>query len=75
MNTAYTYDNLSHLLSVTHAKSGTTLDGASYTLDNVGNRTSRTPQPSGTASNYTYDHTYELTVTCPLASRTESYDV
>jgi len=33
----------------------TTLDGASCGVDNAGNRTSRTPQPSGTASNYTYD--------------------
>ena len=48
------YDNLSRLLSVTHAQGSTTLDGATYTVDNAGNRTVRTPQPSGTASNYTF---------------------
>ncbi len=73
VNTAYSYDNLSRLLSVTHAKSGTTLDGASYGVDNAGNRTSRTPLPSGTASNYTYDLIYELTQVAQGSSTTESY--
>ncbi len=73
VNTAYSYDNLSRLLSVTHAKSGTTLDGASYAVDNAGNRTSRTPQPSGTASNFTYDSIYELTQVTQGSSTTESY--
>ena len=36
VNTTYSYDNLSHLLSVTHAKGSTTLDGATYTVDNGG---------------------------------------
>jgi YD repeat-containing protein len=54
VNTAYSYDNLSHLLSVTHANAGTTLDGASYTVDNAGNRQSRTSLPGTTATNYTY---------------------
>jgi RHS repeat-associated protein len=73
VNTAYSYDNLSRLLSVTHAKSGTTLDGASYAVDNAGNRTSRTPLPSGTASNFTYDSIYELTQVAQGLSTTESY--
>jgi RHS repeat-associated protein len=73
VNTTYGYDNLSRLLSVTHAMSGTTLDGATYAVDNAGNRTSRTPQPSGTASNYTYDPIYELTQVTQGASTTESY--
>src|SRR5271154_4249889 len=73
VNTAYGYDNLSRLLSVSHAKSGTTLDGATYAVDNAGNRTSRTPQPSGTASNFTYDPIYELTQVTQGASTTESY--
>jgi len=68
-----TYDNLSRLLSVTHAKSGTTLDGATYGVDDAGNRTSRTPQPSGTASNFTYDSIYELTQVIQGSSTTESY--
>ena len=61
ITTNYTYDNLSRLLSVLHQSGSTTLDGASYAVDNAGNRSSRTPQPSGTASNYTYDAIYELT--------------
>src|SRR5271154_6219019 len=73
VNTAYGYDNLSRLLSVSHAKSGTTLDGATYAVDNAGNRTSRTPEPSGTASNFTYDPIYELTQVTQGASTTESY--
>jgi len=33
------YDSLSHLLNVAHKNSGgTTLDGATYTYDNAGNR-------------------------------------
>ena len=68
-----TPDNLSRLLSVTHAKSGTTLDGASYAVDYAGNRTSRTPLPSGSASNFTYDSIYELTQVTQGSSTTESY--
>ncbi len=40
---------------VGHQSGSTTLDGAAYAVDNAGNRTSRTPQPTGTASNYAYD--------------------
>lgn len=73
VTTTYSYDNLSRLLSVTHALSGTTLDGASYTVDNAGNRTSRTPLPGTTATNYTYDAIYEL-LTAKVGSTTnESY--
>jgi RHS repeat-associated protein len=50
-----------------------TLDGASYAVDNAGNRTSRTPQPSGTASNFSYDNIYELTQVTQGSSTTESY--
>jgi RHS repeat-associated protein len=84
VNTSYSYDNgcglylepantLSRLLSVLHQSGSTTLDGASYAVDNAGNRTSRTPQPSGTASNFTYDAIYELTQVTQGASTTESY--
>ncbi len=34
--TNYSYDNLSRLLSVLHQAGATTLDGASYTVDNAG---------------------------------------
>ena len=73
LKSVYAYDNLSRLLSVLHQSGATTLDGASYTVDNAGNRTSRTPQPSGTASNYTYDAIYQLTQVVQGANTTESY--
>jgi RHS repeat-associated protein len=47
--------------------------GAAYAVDNAGNRTSRTPQPSGTASNYAYDNIYELTGVTQNSTTTESY--
>ena len=56
-----------------HQSGSTTLDGASYAVDNAGNRTSRTPQPSGTASNYGYDALYELTSVTQSSTTTESY--
>jgi YD repeat-containing protein len=44
VTTNYTYDNLSRLTSVLHQLSGSTIDGASYTLDSAGNRTAKTDQ-------------------------------
>ncbi len=73
VTTTYGYDTLSRLLNVTHKKGTTTLDGATYTVDSAGNRLSRTPQPSGTASNYGYDAIYELTGATQGHSTTESY--
>src|SRR6266849_7419776 len=52
--TNYSYDNLSRLLGVLHQSGSTTLDGASYGVDNAGNRTTNTDQLSWVASNYTY---------------------
>jgi len=73
LKSVYAYDNLSRLTSVLHQSGSTTLDGAAYAVDNAGNRTSRTPQPSGTASNYTYDAIYELTGVTQNSTTTESY--
>jgi RHS repeat-associated protein len=73
LKSVYAYDNLSRLLSVLHQSGSTTLDGASYAVDNAGNRTSRTPQPTGTASNYGYDALYELTSVTQNSTTTESY--
>jgi RHS repeat-associated protein len=73
VSTSYTYDLLSRLLSATHATRRTTLDGASYTVDAVGNRTSRTPLPSGTATNYSYDGIYELLIATQGSTTKESY--
>ena len=46
-------------------------DGAAYAV--AGSRTSRTLQPSGTASNYTYDNIYQLTGVTQNSTTTESY--
>ena len=73
VNTAYGYDALSRLLNVTHAIGSTTLDGATYTLDNAGNRLTRTQLPTGTASTFGYDNTYELLFVTQGGSTTESY--
>jgi RHS repeat-associated protein len=71
--TNYSYDNLSRLLSVLHQTGTTTLDGAIYTLDNAGNRTSKADQLAGVTSNYSYDPIYELTQVTQGTNTTESY--
>ncbi|MGA2299528.1 MAG: RHS repeat-associated core domain-containing protein [Candidatus Acidiferrum sp.] len=73
MNTSYGYDNLSRLLSVTHAKGGATLDGATYTVDNAGNRTAKSDLYAGVTTNYGYDAIYELLNATQGGSTTESY--
>jgi RHS repeat-associated protein len=71
--TNYTYDTLSRLTSVLHQLSGSTIDGASYTLDSAGNRTAKVDQRAAVTSNYTYDAIYQLTQTMQGTSTTESY--
>src|ERR1700728_3363798 len=71
--TNFTDDGLSHLLSVLHQTSSTTLDGASYGYDYAGNRTSNTNHLSGITSNYGYDAIYELLNVTQGGSTTESY--
>ncbi len=73
LKSVYAYDNLSHLKSVLHQSGSTTLDGAAYGVDNAGNRTSRTPQPSGTTTNFGYDNIYELLSATQGGTTTESY--
>jgi len=73
VNTSYGYDNLSRLLSVTHAKGGVTLDGASYTVDNAGNRTAKSDLYAGVTTNYGYDAIYELLNATQAGATTESY--
>ncbi len=73
VNTAYSYDPLSHLLSVVHQRAGVPLDGATYTVDAAGNRTSKGDLHAGITSNYTYDAIYELTKTLQGAATTEIY--
>src|SRR5260370_26422789 len=73
ITTNYAYDNLSRLQSVLHQLSGSTIDGASYTVDNAGNRTAKTDQRANVTSNYTYDPIYELTQATQGGNTTESY--
>jgi len=73
VTTNYTYDNLSRLTSVLHQLSGSTIDGASYTLDSAGNRTSKTDLLASSTSNYTYDPIYQLTQVTQANNITESY--
>jgi RHS repeat-associated protein len=73
VNTNYSYDLLWHPLSVLHQAGVSTLDGASYTYDPAGNRTSKGNYLNGITSNYTYDALYELMQVTQGASTTESY--
>jgi len=73
VNTSYAYDSVSHLLSVLHQAGATTLDGAGYTYDAAGNRTSKTNYLNGVTSNYGFDPLYELTQVTQGGSTTESY--
>lgn len=73
VNTSYTYDSVSRLLSVLHQAGGTTLDGASYTYDAAGNRTSKTNYLNGITDNYAYDALYQLQQVTEGTSTTESY--
>jgi YD repeat-containing protein len=73
VTTNYTYNNLSQLLSVLHQVGTSTIDGATYTVDPVGNRTAKTDNYAGVTSNYTYDPLYELTQVTQATNTTESY--
>jgi RHS repeat-associated protein len=71
--TNYSYDNFSHLLSVLHQLSGSTIDGATYTVDSAGNRTAKTDNRANVTSNYGYDAIYQLLQTTQGGTTTESY--
>jgi RHS repeat-associated protein len=73
ITTNYSYDNLSHLLSVLHQVGGSTIDGASYTVDPAGNRTSKTDQLAAVTTNYGYDAIYQLVQATQGANTTEGY--
>ena len=73
INTNYSYDSVSRLLSVLHQAGSTTLDGASYNYDYAGNRTSKTNHLNNITEGYTYDPIYQLTQVTQGASTTESY--
>jgi len=73
VNTSYSYDSLSRLLSVLHQAGSTALDGATYTYDAAGNRTSRAAQPANVATNYAYDAIYQLLTAKQGATTKESF--
>jgi len=73
INTSYSYDAQSRLQSVLHQLNGSTVDGASYTYDDAGNRTSKTDLLAGVTSNYGYDGIYQLTGVTQNGVTTESY--
>ncbi len=50
-----------------------TIDGATYTLDNAGNRTAKTDQRTAVATSYGYDNIYQLLSATQGATTTESY--
>jgi len=73
VSTLYAYDNLSRLTGVLHQLSGSTIDGASYTLDNGGNRLAKTDQRTAVTTNLGYDNIYELLSAAQGGNTTESY--
>jgi YD repeat-containing protein len=58
---------------VLHQSGTTTLDGATYTYDNAGNRTAKTNNLSSITEQYTYHPLYQLTQATQGATTTESY--
>ena len=73
VTTNYSYDNLSRLLSVLHQVGSSTIDGAIYTVDAVGNRTAKTDKHANITSSYTYDPLYQLTQVTQATNTTENY--
>src|SRR5579883_334282 len=73
VTTNYAYDNLSRLTSVLHQLAGSTIDGATYTLDNAANRTAKTDQRTAVATSYGYDNIYQLLSATQGTTTTESY--
>jgi YD repeat-containing protein len=73
VNTTYTYDPASSLLSAVHKKNNQTLDGATYTYDNVENRKTRQDNRTNTTLTYTFDNIYQLTLAKQGNTTNESY--
>jgi len=73
VTTTYGYDSLSRLLSVLHKAGTTTIDGATYTVDNAGNRTAKTDQRTAVATSYGYDNIYQLLSATQGGAATETY--
>ena len=56
-----------------HQVGATTVDGASYTYDNAGNRIAKNNYLNGITDNYGYDNIYQLLQVAQGATTTESY--
>ena len=55
------------------AQGPNTIDGATYTVDNAGNRTAKTDQRTAVTTNYGYDNIYQLLSATPSSGTAESY--
>ena len=73
VDTTYGYDPVSNLLSVLHKLGTTTLDGATYTYDNAGNRKTRTDKRTNVTLTYGYDNIYQLKTAKQGTTTKESY--
>ena len=73
ISTSYGYDPVSRLLSVLHKLGTTTLDGATYTYDNAGNRKTRTDKRTNVTLTYGYDNIYQLLSAKQGSTTKESY--
>jgi RHS repeat-associated protein len=73
VNTTYAYDPISRLTSILHKLGTTTLDGATYTYDNAGNRKTRTDKRLNTTLTYGYDNIYQLLSAKQGATTKETY--
>lgn len=57
-----------------HQAGGSTLDGATYSLDNAGNRTAKTDLLANVTTNYGYDAIYELLSATGGSNENYTYD-
>lgn len=73
VNATYAYDPQSRLTSILHKLGTTTLDGATYTYDNAGNRKTRTDKRLNTTLTYTYDNIYQLQLAKQGSTTKETY--
>jgi RHS repeat-associated protein len=72
--TTYQYDSLSRLLAVLHFNGRNTIDGAQYTYDAAGNRTSKLDLlKKDTTTTYNYDNVYQLVAAALNGTTSESY--
>jgi len=58
---------------VLHQLSGSTIDGAVYTVDSAGNRNSKADELANVTTNYGYDSIYEILQATQGSTTTESY--